>query len=249
MNAFNPCIVIPIYNHKDTILEVINSLDYLELPFLIIDDASNEATKNILTQLENEKESVQIITRSENGGKGAAVKTGLASAFERKYSHALQMDADGQHRAADAKKFIETAKQNPEALILGQPYFDNEAPSSRVYGRKITHFFVWIETVSFKIKDTLCGFRVYPLEAIHELTKNTNLRDRMDFDPEVAVRLYWQEVPIINIKTFVQYEEGGLSHFNFIRDNGLMISLHISLLLESLKHSPRLIWNAIKRNF
>ena len=248
MAEFHPCVVIPIYNHKKTIADVVASLAHLKIPYLIVDDASNVETQKTLAELEQADSNVEILNRTENGGKGAAVTTGLLTAYKKGFTHALQVDADGQHLASDAVKFLEAAKNQPESLVLGQPYFDESAPKSRVYGRKITQFFVWLETVSFEIKDTLCGFRVYPLSAFHAIAEQVQLRERMDFDPEIAVRMYWERVPVINIETPVRYDEEGLSHFHFFRDNVLMISLHVSLLLESLRRSPQLIWNAIKRN-
>jgi len=248
MAEFHPCVVIPIYNHKKTIVDVVASLAHLKIPYLIVDDASNVETQKTLAELEQADSNVEILNRTENGGKGAAVTTGLLTAYKKGFTHALQVDADGQHLASDAVKFLEAAKNQPESLVLGQPYFDESAPKSRVYGRKITQFFVWLETVSFEIKDTLCGFRVYPLSAFHAIAEQVQLRERMDFDPEIAVRMYWERVPVINIETPVRYDEEGLSHFLFFRDNVLMISLHVSLLLEALQRSPQLIWNAIKRN-
>ncbi len=248
MSEFHPCVVIPIYNHKKTIADVVASLAHLKISYLIVDDASNVETQKTLTELAEANSNVEILNRTENGGKGAAVTKGLLTAYKKGFTHALQVDADGQHLASDAVKFLESAKNQPEALVLGQPFFDEFAPKSRVYGRKITQIFVWLETVSFEIKDTLCGFRVYPLSAFHAIAEQVQLRERMDFDPEIAVRMYWERVPVINIETPVRYFEEGLSHFHFFRDNVLMISLHVSLLLEALRRSPRLILNAIKRN-
>ena len=248
MTEFHPCVVIPIYNHKKTIADVVESLNCLKIPVLIVDDASNSATQNTLAELALKNSSVEILTHRENSGKGAAVSTGLLAAYKKGFTHALQVDADGQHLASDAVKFLEAAKNQPESLVLGQPYFDESAPKSRVYGRKITQFVVWLETFSFEIKDTLCGFRVYPLSTFHAIAEQVQLRKRMDFDPEIAVRMYWERVPVINIETPVRYDDEGLSHFNYFHDNVLMISLHVFLLLEALRRSPQLIWNAIKRN-
>ena len=176
MAEFHPCVVIPIYNHKKTIADVVASLAHLKIPYLIVDDASNVETQKTLAELEQADSNVEILNRTENGGKGAAVTTGLLTAYKKGFTHALQVDADGQHLASDAVKFLESAKNQPESLVLGQPYFDESAPKSRVYGRKITQFFVWLETVSFEIKDTLCGFRVYPLSAFHAIAEQVQLR-------------------------------------------------------------------------
>ena len=233
--------VIPIYNHKDTIAQVVEALEELALPCFIVDDGSEAPTKQVLSTLSEEKPHVEVITRTENGGKGAAVATGLLAAFEKGHTHALQVDADGQHRTADAQAFLEQAASRPEALVLGRPTFDDSAPKSRVYGRRITHFFVWLETLSLEIKDTLCGFRVYPLVAFKGIADKTRLRERMDFDPEIAVRMHWAGVPVVNLDTPVKYDPQGLSHFAFKRDTLRMISLHTRLLLEMVVRLPVLL--------
>ena len=235
-------IVLPAKNEAQNLPNLLRRLKK-EIPaaeILVIDDGSTDKTKELAEQAD-----AKVISHPYSQGNGASIKTGARNA---KGDIIVFMDADGQHLASDAVKFLESAKNQPESLVLGQPYFDESAPKSRVYGRKITQFFVWLETVSFEIKDTLCGFRVYPLSAFHAIAQQVQLRERMDFDPEIAVRMYWERVPVINIETPVRYDEEGLSHFHFFRDNVLMISLHVSLLLEALQRSPQLIWNAIKRN-
>ncbi len=233
--------VIPIYNHKDTITQVVDALEGLDLPCFIVDDGSDSATKQVLSEINLEKQQVEVITRRANGGKGAAVTTGLLAALAKGFTHALQVDADGQHQISDARIFLERSASAPDALVLGRPTFAENAPQVRVYGRRITHFFVWLETLSLEIKDTLCGFRVYPLSAFKAITDKTRLREHMDFDPEIAVRMHWAGVPILNIDTPVQYDQQGLSHFDFKRDNLRMISLHTQLLLEMVVRLPSIL--------
>src|SRR5690606_7671316 len=99
-----------------------------------------------------------------NRGKGAAVKTGFCYARILGFSHAIQIDADGQHDSAAVSQFVEVSKSNPDTIICGHPLFDESAPKVRLYGRKVTDFWVALETLSFAVKDSLCGFRVYPLD-------------------------------------------------------------------------------------
>jgi glycosyltransferase involved in cell wall biosynthesis len=238
-------VVIPIYNHKDTITQVVDSLEDLELPCFIVDDGSDSSTKQVLSKINLEKQQVEVITRSVNGGKGAAVTTGLLAAFEKGFTHALQVDADGQHQISDAQVFLERSSSQPDALVLGRPIFADNAPKSRVYGRRVTHFFVWLETLSLEIKDTLCGFRVYPLSAFKVIANKTRLRERMDFDPEIAVRMHWAGVPVLNINTPVKYDQKGLSHFDFKWDNLRMILLHTQLLLEMVVRLPSILFRRL----
>ena len=237
----NPCLLIPIYDHGDTIRDVLASLAYIDLPCLVIDDGSDTATQERLAEVAEEFAWVTVERRAENGGRGAALRTGYRLAFDRGFSHALQLDADGQHDARDAAKLLEAARKDPEALVLGRPIFDESAPRSRLYGRMISQFWVWVETLSFAIADPLCGLRCFPLEPTVALLEDTPLGDRMDFDPEIAVRLVWRGLRVINVPTRVRYLEGGLSHFDPVYDSLLIARAHIRLVGGMLVRAPRLL--------
>jgi glycosyltransferase involved in cell wall biosynthesis len=237
---FNPCVLIPIYNNRDTIRDVVGSLEYLKLPCLIIDDGSDQPTREVLQDVDKNFPWVTVIHRTQNGGKGAAMATGFRSAVELGYTHAVQLDADGQHDASDVPRFVEKAQSSPDALILSKPIFDDSAPPARRYGRLVTTFWVCIETWSFEIKDALCGFRCYPLHSVMELYRETKIGAGMVFDTEIAVRLYWNGVPMINVETKVDYKKGGVSHFKYLADNLRIIRLHVELLIGMLLRIPRL---------
>ena len=167
--------------------------------------------------------------REHNGGKGAAVKSGLRKASELGYSHALQVDADGQHTLEDIPKLLAKSEGEPRALVLAAPVFDESAPKGRLWARRITNFWTNIETGGNVIDDPMCGFRVYPVDAA--LAANAR-GDRMDFDPEVAVRIAWGGAPVINVPTKVQYVEGGVSHFRMVHDNVLISWMHTRLCIS-----------------
>ncbi|MDH3511908.1 MAG: glycosyltransferase family 2 protein [Gammaproteobacteria bacterium] len=241
MLAFNPCILIPIYNNKDTIRDVVRSLEYLNLPCLVIDDGSDESTRQVLQQIDADFTWVSIIHRTQNAGKGAAMATGFRAAVDLGYTHAVQLDADGQHNASDVPRFLERARGSPEALILSKPIFDDNAPAVRRYGRWVTTFWVCIETWSVDIKDALCGFRCYPLQSVMQLYQQTKIGAGMVFDTEIAVRLHWNGVPMVNVETQVDYAKGGLSHFRYLEDNLRIIRLHTELVLGMVLRIPRLL--------
>ena len=177
----------------------------------------------------------------ETGAKAAAVMDGFKLALEKGYSHAIQIDADGQHDVAALPAFLEAGKNNPKALILGRPTFDSSAPRSRVYGRRITNFWIAVNTLSSAIADGMCGFRLYPLAAVGQLLKTISISPRMAFDIDIAVRLYWQGVPVINQPVAVNYPENGVSHFRLIEDNIAISQVHARLFLGMLLRSPQLI--------
>jgi len=238
--------VIPNYNHHLVITETIESLLAFNLPIILVDDGSNQETQQVLQAIDEKYSEVSLIRRDKNGGKGAAVQTGLAAAIEAGWSHVLQVDADGQHDLNDVTRMIEQSLDNPFALISGQPVYDDSISKGRYYGRFITHFWVYIETLSTDIKDSMCGFRVYPLESYQQLVQSTTLGNKMDFDIEVMVKLHWLAVPIIFVPTQVKYPENGISHFNVFDDNVLITLMHTRLFFGMLIRLPKLIWRKFR---
>lgn len=235
------CFLIPIYNHHETIVATVQSLLPYQLPIIIADDGSDSQTKQVLQQLANDQPLVDVITLAKNGGKGAAVSAALRRAAERGFSHGLQIDADGQHDAGDIPKFWQLSVKQPLALISGAPLYDESMPRGRRIGRHITHFWVNIATLSRDIRDSMLGLRVYPLAATVRLLDSVKVGQRMDFDIEIMVRLYWQGVPIQFIETKVIYPPGGRSHFNLLKDNWLISKMHTRLFFGMLWRLPVLL--------
>ncbi|PLW67656.1 glycosyltransferase family 2 protein [Pseudohalioglobus lutimaris] len=235
-----PCLLIPVYNHPATIGPLVASLDPLRLPVILVNDGSDSACTRVLRELQQRFRQVQLVERERNGGKGAAVKSGLAEAYRLGFSHALQVDADGQHETGDLPTLLELAEQHPRAVISGAPNFSN-APRLRYYGRYLTHIWVWINTLSLDIVDSMCGFRAYPLEQTLAVLNHANTGDRMDFDPEILVRLHWAGVEVIQFQTAVHYPEDGISHFHGLRDNALISWAHTRLFFGMLLRLPYLL--------
>ena len=236
-----PCLAIPIYDHGETIGEVVEALEYLGLPCLIVDDGSHEATKSVLAKLEERFDWVEVVRHDANRGRGAALRTAYRTAGARGMSHVIQLDADGQHNASDVPLFLEAVQSNSDALILGEPIFDDSVPFHRLHGRKLSQSIVWLETLSFSVHDPLCGFRCIPLAATLPLLERVKTGDRMDFDPELIIRLVRAGVPVINIPTRVQYHEDGVSHFRMVEDNLRIAWVYIRLAVESIHTRSRTI--------
>ncbi len=242
---FSACAIIPIYNHGETIAAVVAAVQDQGLKCFVIDDGSDQATQEKLQQLVQLYPQVTLSRLPENQGKGVAVTTGFKIAFESGFSHGLQIDADGQHAFSDIEKLVRLGKQSPESLISGLPIYDESIPKARLYGRYITHFWVWIETLSFQIKDSMCGFRLYPLAACCELMEKTHIGTHMDFDTEMMVKLYWQGVAVEFLPTKVIYPADGISHFRALQDNIAISKMHTRLLFGMLWRSPRLLWRKL----
>ena len=245
MSEFRPCLVIPCYNHGATLVATLAHLDQgvegQVLPCVVVDDGSEAATAQLLAEAAARYPWLTLVRHQVNQGKGGAVITGLQRAAELGFSHALQLDADGQHELADLPRLLAEAQVHPQALISGAPHYDASAPKGRRYGRYITHIWVWIETCSLDIQDSMCGFRVYPLAATLALLPRVRGR-RMDFDIEVMVRLHWAGVPVRFVPTQVSYPADGLSHFQLWRDNLRISWLHTRLVCERLLALPSLCW-------
>lgn len=240
------CLVIPVYNHPDSIVTTLAKLAPFAIDCQLINDGSDQHCSQILRELAQQYSWVKLIERERNGGKGAAVKTGLLAASAQGYSHALQIDADGQHDIAGMNDFIELSRQHPEAIICGVPVYDETVPKHRKIARYLTHVWVWVNTLSLTIEDSMCGYRVYPLAPCCELIRTEYTGDRMDFDPEILVRSHWRNIAIVNQATRVHYPSDGVSHFQLFNDNYLISAMHARLFFNMLWRSPRLLWRKFK---
>lgn len=239
------CIVIPLYNHGDAIGRTVAALARHGLTIYVIDDGSDVPTQQQLAALVAREPLVRPLRLAQNGGKGAAVTCGLREAHKDGFTHALQIDADGQHDSNDVPKFLAAAEKNPQAVICGQAVYDHSVPKARLYGRAITHFWVWVETLSFQIKDSMCGFRLYPLALTLKIVDRTRIPMRMDFDTSILVRLAWAGAPVTNVPTRVVYPLDGISHFNMLRDNLRISWMHTRLVGGMLWRLPMLLWRKI----
>lgn len=242
MAEVRPLILIPSYNTGPILERTVTAVLALKTPVWVIIDGSTDGSVDPISHLENPE--FRIIRLPVNMGKGAAILHGLREALATGFSHVLAMDADGQHPADAAKRFFELSAAHPEAAVFGRPVFDASAPALRVAGRKISNFWANLETLGWGIDDSLFGMRLYPAQALLDVLESTCFARRFDFDPEVAVRLAWRGVPIINLPTPVRYpskEDGGISQFRYVRDNSLLTWMHFRLFCAFLVRLPLLI--------
>jgi glycosyltransferase involved in cell wall biosynthesis len=239
---FKPCVVIPVYNHEHAVDAVVHAVLAENLSCILVDDGSSLECARVLDALASGTPArITLIRHAFNQGKGSAVLSGLRYAAQSGYTHALQIDADGQHRVSDIPRFLEQAAAHPEALIVGCPEYGPTVPLVRFYARYLNHVWVWINTLSLRIKDSMCGFRVYPLPPMIALEQRQKLGERMNFDTEVLVRLYWDGLEIINVPTPVSYPSDGVSHFRMVLDNFLISRMHTILFFGMLLRLPLLI--------
>jgi predicted LPLAT superfamily acyltransferase len=245
--TFRPCLVVPVYNPGPALGRTLDALLACGHPLFIHDDGSDEATRRQLEAAAAAQPGLRLSRWPVNRGKGAAVVEALRRARAEGFTHALQVDADGQHDAAAVAPFLALGEARPDAVIAGVPVYDASVPAARKFGRRFTHAWVWLETLSFDIGDSLCGFRLYPLEAMGRLLAHTPLPARMDFDTAAIVRLHWAGVPVVNAPVRVVYPEDGVSHFRMVRDNLRLTRMHTRLVLGMLLRLPVLLVRRFRR--
>jgi glycosyltransferase involved in cell wall biosynthesis len=244
--VIQPVVVVPVYNHPATIAAVAAQVRAHGLACILVDDGSDAECAAVLDELaRGHRHHVSLLRLPENQGKGAAMVAGFREAARRGYTHVLQIDADGQHACGDIPLFLAQARRYPQAVIAGYPIYDDSVPRGRLYGRYATHVWVWINTLSFDVRDSMCGFRVYPLVSLLPLLDAVRIGSRMDFDSDVIVRLHWRGVPVINQATRVTYPQDGISHFRLWRDNLRISALHTRLFFGMLVRLPMLVWRKV----
>lgn len=244
-------VVIPSYNTGAKVVETVREARRYWQPVWVVVDGSTDGSAGALHALAQEDAGVRVLALPCNQGKGAAVLHGMREAAAAGYTHVLTMDADGQHPPEKIPEFMAASIARPEAMILGLPVFDASAPSIRLRGRKISNALANFQTLWNGIGDALFGFRVYPIAPLQDTMQRTIWMRRFDFDPEAAVRLCWRGVPPINVPAPVKYlraDEGGVSHFNYVRDNILLTGMNLRLLVGFVLRLPRLLWRKAARS-
>jgi glycosyltransferase involved in cell wall biosynthesis len=237
-------VLIPSYNTGSKLCGTVADACRFWNPVWVVLDGSTDGSDVALALLAKSEPGLRIFVLPENRGKGAALLHGVEAALSEGYTHALTMDADGQHPVSLIPFFMTVSRENPQALILGKPVFDETAPPSRLRGRRISNWWANLETLWCGIGDSLLGFRVYPLTDLRMVMDSVVWMRRFDFDPEAAVRLCWRGLRPINLAAPTRYfrpEEGGVSHFRYGRDNVLLTWMHVRLMLGFLWRLPVLL--------
>lgn len=245
------CILIPSYNTGPLLKQTVGDALSVYDDVIVVIDGSTDGSADDLDVLATGQPSKNLhtIIWNENSGKGSAVCAGVNEALKRGFTHAITMDADGQHPVSHICQFIEMGNRYPEAMILGDPIYDESAPAFRVNGHKISNWWANLFTLWWGIGDSLFGMRLYPLVPLKRVFESTGWARRFDFDPEVAVRLCWNQVPVLNLPTPVKYlteEEGGVSHFHYWRDNVLLTWMYFRILLEFIVRLPMLLFRKLR---
>lgn len=237
-------VLIPSYNPGWKVYETVSQARRYWNPVWVVVDGSTDGTAEELRAQADLDEGLKVLVLPDNRGKGSAVLHGIEVAAKQGYTHVLTMDSDGQHPADFIPGFMEASMERPGAMILGVPQFDRSAPALRVKGRRISNWWANLETLWSGIGDSLFGFRVYPVKPLIRVMRQQLWMRRFDFDPEAVVRLCWAGIRPINLSAPVRYlkaDEGGVSHFNYWRDNVLLTWMHTRLFFGFLVRLPLLL--------
>jgi glycosyltransferase involved in cell wall biosynthesis len=242
-------VLIPSYNPGVQVLETVRQARAQWNPVWVVVDGSTDGTGAQLQALAQDDDGLTVILLPQNQGKGAAVLEGISRAAQAGFTHALTMDSDGQHPANLIPRFMATSQAQRGSMVLGKPVFGPEAPALRVNGRKVSNGWANLETLWMGVGDSLYGFRVYPIAPLAKIMRNNAFMRRFDFDPEAVVRLCWAGVQPVNLDAPVRYltaDEGGVSHFKYLRDNTLLTWMHTRLFLGFLVRLPMLITRRLR---
>ena len=237
----NHVVVIPSYNTGSRLFDTVAAIRQQDRPVWVVIDGSTDGTGEDLARIAAHDPDLHVCVLPRNQGKGAAILHGLRLAHAHGFTHAVTVDADGQHSADHIEQLVALSDDHPDAMILGVPVFDASAPAIRIAGHMIANFWANLVTMWTGIGDSLFGFRVYPIAPLLRTFEQTRGMRRFDFDSEAAIRLAWQGVPPINVPTPVRYyrrEEGGVSHFNYLRDNVLLVLMYLRLIAELVLRLP-----------
>jgi glycosyltransferase involved in cell wall biosynthesis len=236
------CAIIPTRNHWQRLDGILAALRAARLPVFIVDDGSNPEAAAAIAALDDQASAIRVHRRADAPGKGRAMRDGFALAMSAQFTHAVQIDADGQHDISALPALLAASARDPDAVIAGIPVFDASAPRLRRAGRWITHVLVWVETLSTQVRDSMCGLRVYPLVRVAALNAaGERIGERMDFDTEILVRLIWRGARLVQIPVAVSYPPGNLSNFDLWHDNARMAAMHLRLLVGMVRRLPALL--------
>ena len=241
-------VLIPSYNPGAKVYDTVRAARAQWSPVWVVVDGSTDGSAEKLQAMAADDAGLKVIVLPENRGKGAAVLEGASAAVRAGFTHVLTMDSDGQHPTDLIPAFMAASQAAPQCMVLGKPVFAADAPRLRVNGRKVSNGWANLETLWMGIGDSLYGFRVYPIAPLCRVMQRQKWMRRFDFDPEAVVRLCWLGVQPINLDAPVRYfcaDEGGVSHFNYLRDNTLLTWMHTRLFLGFLLRLPVLLWRRL----
>jgi glycosyltransferase involved in cell wall biosynthesis len=159
----NSCAVIPFFNEKDFLLDVVTeTLKYVDA-VIAVDDGSIDGSAELVAEIKN----VHLISLKKNFGKGYALQIGFVEAINKNYDSIVTLDADKQHDSILIPEFL--LQLNSYDVVIGNRLNDlSEMPIQRIFSNKITSYLMSIKT-GYKILDSQCGYRAYRNNVIRKV--------------------------------------------------------------------------------
>ncbi len=221
------CVVVPVYNNESTVAALVRRVVRGSFVPIVVDDGSTDESGRLAASIPE----AHLVTHTSNMGKGAALLSGFGKARELGFTHAIVMDADGQHDGDDLPGLVDEVHCDPSAIVVGVRELAGSlrALKSRVL-RAHSNFWVWTETGRC-IRDTQSGLRAYPLEQVAELALKTR---RYDFETEILVKAMWAGVPVREVRVSTTYGKGSKSHFRPVVDFLRNARLNAALFVEAM---------------
>jgi glycosyltransferase involved in cell wall biosynthesis len=212
------------------------ALDHVEC-VLVVDDGSRDgsgaAVRAAAARVPAGRR-LEVVVLPENRGKGQALVAGFRRALDLGFTHAVTLDADGQHRASDLPRFLAEAERHPLALVAGAREMDSDrVPHAARVGRRVSNFWT-LRSTGFDLPDTTCGFRLYPLAQVASLPIGTR---RYDYEGEVLVRAAWAGVELRSLPIDVWYPDDRrerVSHYRPWMDSVRITVMYVRLALRRL---------------
>ncbi len=208
------CVIIPTYNNAGTVRQVINDVLQYCSQIIVVNDGCTDQTGKILKTL---PASITVVSYERNRGKGHALVTGFRKAQDMGFTHAITIDADGQHFADDIPHLIEALDHNEGAIIVGtRNLTEKNMPRQNTFANRFSNFWFRLQT-GIDLQDTQSGYRLYTLSSLRGLNLITS---RYEAELELLVYAAWAGTQIVSVPVKVYYPpaEERVSHFRPVYD-------------------------------
>jgi glycosyltransferase involved in cell wall biosynthesis len=164
MTRIRVAAVIPAFNEAAAIASVVAGVRGVVDQVFVVDDGSEDETA-----IRAADAGAVVLRHERNGGKGNAVRTGLAKALAGPFTHVLLLDGDMQHLPTEAATLITTAANSGADAVLGERrFFRENMPASRYHANRLGSVVLsWF--IGVRLRDTQCGFRIFRLDLLRRL--------------------------------------------------------------------------------
>lgn len=215
-------VIVPTYENYNTIKNVVDDILKYNYFAIVVDDGSEKSIKELLAENEN----LVVLKHEINKGKGAAIITGTKKAKELGFDFVVTMDGDGQHLASQIEHLV-NAYKNDEIIIGARNFEISNVPNGSKFGRWFSNFWATWDT-GYEIKDSLSGFRIYPVSILNLPIKTS----RFDWEMEVIVRHADASKAIkeVVVECYYPTAEERVSHFRKFWDTAAIVWVHVQIL-------------------